>query len=209
MAATVAALVGTISPAELPPVTSALALIPGHDEFVSRLFGVNALRPLRTLPFLWETLRAVGTTDRARLGPTGLRSLVAPRVERYLRERQNPSGGIAGVPLFTMLGLQCLQFCGVTEEDQAIRRGLEYVRRVYHETPHGLEIEPFESAYWDTAHMVRVLAQLPFERHRVAARRGAQWLVRGQSNASSPHDWQRAPQGVTKIRFMPDVAPPP
>jgi hypothetical protein len=117
MAATVAALVGTISPAELPPATSALALIPGHDELVSRLLGVNALLPLRTLPFLWETLRAMGTTARATLHTTGLRSLVAPRIERYLRERQNPSGGIAGVPLFTLLGLQCLQFCGVAKEE--------------------------------------------------------------------------------------------
>lgn len=195
MATTVAALVGTISPAELPPVTSALALMPGHDEIAARLFGVNALLPLRTLPFLWETLRAMATS-RTGQRMTGLRRLSAPRVERYLRERQNPSGGIAGVPLFTLLGLQCLQFCGAPVEDSAMRRGLEYVRRVYHETPQGLEVEPFESAYWDTAHMVRVLAQLPFERHRAAARRGAQWLVRGQSNEPSPHDWQRAPPGA-------------
>jgi squalene-hopene/tetraprenyl-beta-curcumene cyclase len=196
LAGTIGALVGVVPTADLPRTPAALALLPGHDTLVARLFGVNALLPLRTLPFLWEGLRAGASA--ARPGPlrSCLRARSAQSLEQYVREHQSPSGGIAGVPIFTLLGLCCLAMCGVDKRDPAMERGLGYVRRVYRETPLGLEVEPFESSHWDTAHMVRVLAQVPTERHRRAARRAADWLVLGQSNEPSPTDWQTPPPGA-------------
>lgn len=196
LASTIAALAGAIPAADLPRAPSALALLPGHDTLVARIFGVNALLPLRTLPFLWEGLRARAAA--ARPGPVlaGLRAASARSVERYVRDRQSPSGGIAGVPLFTLLGLHCLAMCGVDTRDPAMERGLRYVRRVYHETPAGLDVEPFESSHWDTAHMIRVLAQTRTARHLEAARRAAAWLVRAQSTEPSPPDWQTPPPGA-------------
>ena len=43
---------------ELPRVPAPLGLLPGHDALAARLLGVNALLPLRTLPFIWDSLRA-------------------------------------------------------------------------------------------------------------------------------------------------------
>jgi squalene-hopene/tetraprenyl-beta-curcumene cyclase len=196
LALTAAALVGAVPPAALPRIPAALALLPGHDALVARLLGVNALLPLRMLPFLWEGVRAgaFGAARNAR--PRGLRAVVARRLVRYLRDRQNPSGGIAGVPIFTLLGLLCLTSAGVDPGDPAVVRGLAYARRVYHPGPDGLEVEPFESTYWDTAHMVRALAQLSDARSLEAARRGAAFLARGQSTEPSPPDWQTPPPGA-------------
>ena len=196
LAATLGALAGVVATSDLPRLPSAVALLPGHDALVSRLLGVNALLPLRTLPFLWEALRRGPIAAQCRLRPGGLRGRTARRLERYLRERQSPSGGLAGVPIFTLLGLLCLRLCGVAREDEAIVRGLAYVRRVEHRSPEGLEVEPFESTHWDTAHMVRVLARLPGRRHLDAARRGAQYLVDAQSAQASPADWQTPPEGA-------------
>ncbi|NUO52486.1 MAG: hypothetical protein HOV80_26865, partial [Polyangiaceae bacterium] len=170
LASTIAALVGAVDAALLPRVPAELALLPGHDALVARLLGVNALVPLRALPFLWQRARA-GAFRLGRPTEAAPPSAVARQLERYLRDRQDPSGGIAGVPIFTLLGLLCLAACGVGGNDEAVVRGLAYVRRVYHPKPSGLAIEPYESSYWDTAHMVRALARAPEKRHRDAARR--------------------------------------
>jgi squalene-hopene/tetraprenyl-beta-curcumene cyclase len=188
LALTIGALAGEVDVRELPRVPAELALVPGHDTAVARLLGVNALLPMRILPFLWEALRR-GPERRAS-------TLAASRLEAYLRRRQSAAGGIAGVPIFTLLGLVALRLAGVDRDDEAMRRGLAYARRVVHASEAGLEIEPFESSYWDTAHMVRVLARLPHARHRAAARRGAEWLLRGQSCEASPRDWQTPPPGA-------------
>jgi squalene-hopene/tetraprenyl-beta-curcumene cyclase len=191
---TIGALAGVVEPGALPRVPSVIALVPGHDRVVAKLLGVNALLPLRMLPFLWEAIRAgVFANGSSRRRP---RSILTPRIERYIRERQNPSGGIAGVPIFTLLGLLCLKACGVGSDDPAFQRGLRYVRRVYHVRNGSLEIEPFESTYWDTAHMVRALARAAEPRHLAAARRGADWLRLGQSTEPSPLDWQTPPPGA-------------
>lgn len=201
LALTIAGLVGVVPPFAMPRVPSAIALVPGHDALVARLFGVNALLPLRTLPFLWEAVRAGafppgGILSRAPVRPRGLRAITARRLDRYLRDRQNRSGGIAGVPIFTLLGLLCLAASGVRRDDPAMARGLAYVRRVYNHDPDGLMVEPFESTYWDTAHMVRALAAAGDERSLDASRRGAAFLVRGQSTEPSPPDWQTPPPGA-------------
>lgn len=196
LALTAAALLGIVPPSALPRVPAGLALLPGHDAIVASLLGVNTLLPLRMLPILWQAIRRGVLPSPSPGSPARLEGRSARAIERYIRARQNPSGGIAGVPIFTLLGLLCLVACGAPRDDEAVVRGLQYVRRVYHRDADGLAVEPFESTYWDTAHMVRVLARLPASRHREAARRGAAYLVRGQSTEPSPPDWQSPPPGA-------------
>lgn len=196
LAMTIAALVGAVPASALPLVPSASALIPGHDALIARTLGVNALLPARTLPFLWEAIREGTVAPAAGARPSWVRRTTAARLERYVRERQSPSGGIAGVPIFTLLSMLCLRACGAGADDPAVARGVAYARRVYHTTPRGLEVEPFESTYWDTAHMTRALARLPSTRHREAALRGADFLVAGQAHEPSPLDWQTPPPGA-------------
>ncbi|MBL9021331.1 MAG: hypothetical protein JNL21_03995 [Myxococcales bacterium] len=182
---------GDVVPARaLPRLPPDIALAPGHDWAVARLFGVNALLPTHVLPFLWSVLRHGGLarprTDR-----------VAARLRDYLLVRQNPSGGIAGVPIFTLLGMLCLRAAGMSMDADPIQRGLAYVRRVIRrDVRGGLMVEPFTSEYWDTAHMVRALASMGEVRFARAAARGAAWLMDGQSSEASPEDWQTAPAGA-------------
>jgi hypothetical protein len=194
LAPTVAALCGAIPGTALPRVPSALALVPGHDALVGRLLGVNALIPARTLPFLGDAARAgVLPLGRSELR---MRGRVAERVAAYVRERLQPSGGLAGVPIYTLFGLACLVAVGAPADDPALLRGLAYVRRVMRPVGAGLLVEPFESTHWDTAHMVRALARIGTERHLEAARRGAAYLAAAQSQEAAPADWQTPPRGA-------------
>lgn len=191
---TVAALAGVLAPAELPRAPLVQALLPGHDQLIGRLLGVNALMPAQMVPYLWRSLRVGGEPPHPLIEP--MRALAARRLQAYLWPRQNPSGGFAGVPFFTLLALVCLKYCGVSQEDPRFQRALAYARRVMFHGPDGLEVDAFESTYWDTAHLLRVLALSPKAAHREGARRGALYLARAQSSEPSPKDWQTPPPGA-------------
>lgn len=191
---TVAALGGALPAAALPRAPLIQGLMPGHDAIIGRLLGVNALMPAQIVPFLWAGLRAGGRPPHPVWEP--VRAAAARRLVRYLWPRQNPSGGFAGVPYFTLLALNALKLCGTDPDDPRVQAGLAYARRVYFRSPEGLSVDAFESTYWDTAHMSRVLARSPIPAHREAARRGALYLARGQSTEPSPRDWQTPPPGA-------------
>jgi squalene-hopene/tetraprenyl-beta-curcumene cyclase len=179
---------GLIDSRTLPPVSLAYKLIPGHEMAFSRVFGVNALIPVHTLPPLIRALR------RGKPASHAVSRFEERRVIEYLTQRQDPSGSWAGVPFYTLLVALTLHVLGVPNDDERITRAVAFSRTVNVATPRGLFVGAFHCTNWDTAHMLRLLARRPAE--HVASRRAAEYLVREQSKLPSPADWQTSAPGT-------------
>jgi squalene-hopene/tetraprenyl-beta-curcumene cyclase len=182
------AAVGVIEPHSLPRVSLAFKLVPGHEAFFGRLFGVNALVPVHTLAPLIHGLRRNKRPGR------GLVGIEERRVIEYLSARQDPSGSWAGVPCYTLLAALTLHVLGVPADDERIARAVAFSRSVNVVTDQGLFVGAFHCTNWDTAHMLRVLAHLPAGRPE--PRRAAEYLLVEQSNLPAPVDWQTPPPGA-------------
>jgi squalene-hopene/tetraprenyl-beta-curcumene cyclase len=185
------AAVGLIDARSLPPISLLFKLLPGHEALASRIFGVNALVPVHTLPPLIHGLRRRGRPSR------GLARVAERRVIEYLTLRQDPSGSWAGVPYYTLQAALTLHVLGVPADDQRIVRALEFSRGVNVATSRGLFVGAFHCTNWDTAHMLRVLARASVERPEPA--RATAYLLAEQSTVPSPEDWQTPAPGAPRF----------
>jgi squalene-hopene/tetraprenyl-beta-curcumene cyclase len=180
---------GALDPPTLPRMPVEHTLIPGHEAFLGRFFGVNALVPLHVVPPIVRGLRDGG-------GSRGwLRRLADARVVEYLSARQDASGSLAGVPFYTLLMALALRLSGVPADDARIVRAVAYNRATYASDERGLFVGVFHCENWDTAHAVRVLG--PDAGGSI--RRGLDWLLAAQSRVPSPEDWQMPRPGAPRV----------
>jgi squalene-hopene/tetraprenyl-beta-curcumene cyclase len=131
--------------------------------------------------------------------------------ERWVIERQESTGdwgGIIPAMLNSLLGLKALNY---DAHDPIIERGLAAVDNFAIETETEYRVQPCISPVWDTALVMRALAESGLERNHPALVEGGQWLLEKQildygdwkvkNKAGEPGGWAFEFEN----RFYPDV----
>jgi squalene-hopene/tetraprenyl-beta-curcumene cyclase len=115
------------------------------------------------------------TTNFVPLREEGLKA-----AERWVLERQEATGdwgGIIPAMLNSLLGLKALDY---DAHDPIIKRGLAAVDNFAIETETEYRVQPCISPVWDTALVMRALAESGLERNHPALVKGGQWLLEKQ-----------------------------
>jgi squalene-hopene/tetraprenyl-beta-curcumene cyclase len=113
-------------------------------------------------------------------GLVPFRARAIRQVEKWIVERQEPTGDWAGIipgMLNSMLALHCL---GYSIDHPVMRRGLEAMDRFGMEEPSTFHIQPCISPVWDTALSIIGLVDSGMPADAVPVRRAAEWLVSKQ-----------------------------
>jgi squalene-hopene/tetraprenyl-beta-curcumene cyclase len=100
--------------------------------------------------------------------------------ERWVLERQETTGdwgGIIPAMLNSLLGLKALDY---DAHDPIVKRGLAAVDNFAIETETEYRVQPCISPVWDTALVMRALAESGLERDHPALVKGGQWLLEKQ-----------------------------
>ncbi len=100
--------------------------------------------------------------------------------ERWILERQEPTGDWGGIipPMFNALLM--LRTLNYDIHDPAVQRGFAAVERFAVETDDIYWIQPCVSPVWDTALVVRALAESELERDHPLLVKAGQWLLDNQ-----------------------------
>jgi squalene-hopene/tetraprenyl-beta-curcumene cyclase len=100
--------------------------------------------------------------------------------ERWILERQEPTGDWGGIipPMFNALLM--LRTLNYDIHDPAVQRGFAAVERFAVETDNIYWIQPCVSPVWDTALVVRALAESGLERDHPLLVKAGQWLLDNQ-----------------------------
>ena len=131
--------------------------------------------------------------------------------EKWVLERQEPTGDWAGIIPAMLNSLLALRALGYDVDDPAVVRGMQSVDRFAIETDDCYWIQPCVSPVWDTALVIRALVDSGIAPDHPALVKGAQWLLDNQilddgdwtvkNKAGKPGGW--AFEFVN--RFYPDV----
>jgi squalene-hopene/tetraprenyl-beta-curcumene cyclase len=145
--------------------------------------GRGLLTWRRFFSVLDRTLHALGRATLRR----PLRARALREAERWVRERQDRSGGWGGIVpamLNSTLALRALR----GPEDDAVRRGLQAVEDFTHEDARGLMLQPCVSPVWDTPIAMNALFESGLPSDHGSFRHAADWLFRKQT--STRGDWK-------------------
>ncbi|MBC8123237.1 MAG: squalene--hopene cyclase [Gemmatimonadaceae bacterium] len=145
------------------------------------------------------------------LGVVPLREESLRLAERWVIERQEPTGdwgGIIPAMLNSLLALRCLDY---DAHDPVIERGMAAVDRFAIETTDTYRVQPCVSPVWDTALVVRALRDSGLAADHPALTQAGEWLLSKQ--ILDYGDWSvKNPQGPPggwafefENRFYPDV----
>lgn len=145
------------------------------------------------------------------LGVVPLREESLRLAERWVIERQEPTGdwgGIIPAMLNSLLALRCLDY---DAHDPVIERGLAAVDRFAIETTDTYRVQPCVSPVWDTALVVRALRDSGLAADHPALAQAGEWLLSKQ--ILDYGDWSvKNPLGTPggwafefENRFYPDV----
>lgn len=100
--------------------------------------------------------------------------------ERWMLERQEPTGDWGGIIPPMLNALLMMKTLNYSVNDPAVRRGFEAVERFAVETEDTYWIQPCVSPVWDTALVVRALAESGLERTDPRLVKAGEWLVAQQ-----------------------------
>ncbi len=100
--------------------------------------------------------------------------------ERWMLERQEPTGDWGGIIPPMLNALLMMKTLNYSVNDPAVRRGFEAVARFAVETEDTYWIQPCVSPVWDTALVVRALAESGMERTDPMLVKAGEWLVAQQ-----------------------------
>jgi squalene-hopene/tetraprenyl-beta-curcumene cyclase len=100
--------------------------------------------------------------------------------ERWMLERQEPTGDWGGIIPPMLNGLLMMKTLNYSVSDPAVRRGFEAVARFAVETDDTYWIQPCVSPVWDTALVVRALAESGLGRTHPLLVKAGEWLVAQQ-----------------------------
>ena len=100
--------------------------------------------------------------------------------ERWILERQEPTGDWGGIIPPMLNALLMLRTLNYDVHDPAVQRGFEAVKRFAVETDDIYWIQPCVSPVWDTALVVRALAESGLERDHPLLVKAGQWLLENQ-----------------------------
>jgi squalene-hopene/tetraprenyl-beta-curcumene cyclase len=131
--------------------------------------------------------------------------------ERWVLERQEPTGDWGGIIPAMLNSLLALKALGYSKYDPAVRRGLESVDRFAIETEDAYWVQPCVSPVWDTALVMRALVESGMATDDPMLVKAGQWLLENQildygdwavkNKAGQPGAW--AFEFIN--RFYPDV----
>jgi squalene-hopene/tetraprenyl-beta-curcumene cyclase len=100
--------------------------------------------------------------------------------ERWMLERQEPTGDWGGIIPPMLNALLMMKTLNYSVNDPAVRRGFEAVARFAVETEDTYWIQPCVSPVWDTALVVRALAESGMDRTHPLLVKAGEWLVAQQ-----------------------------
>ena len=131
--------------------------------------------------------------------------------EKWILERQEPTGdwgGIIPAMLNSLLALRCL---GYSAADPIVQRGMQSVDRFTMQTDEQYWVQPCVSPVWDTALVMRALVDSGLNPDHPALAKGGEWLLENQ--ILDYGDWavknRRGKPGAWAFefinRFYPDV----
>ncbi len=131
--------------------------------------------------------------------------------EKWILERQEPTGdwgGIIPAMLNSLLALRCL---GYSAADPIVQRGMQSVDRFAMQTEEQYWVQPCVSPVWDTALVMRALVDSGLNPDHPALAKGGEWLLENQ--ILDYGDWavknRRGKPGAWAFefinRFYPDV----
>lgn len=100
--------------------------------------------------------------------------------ERWILERQEPTGDWGGIIPPMLNALLMMRTLNYDLNDPAVQRGLEAVARFAVETDEIYWIQPCVSPVWDTALVVRALAESGLERNHPMLVKAGEWLLNNQ-----------------------------
>ncbi|MCG9893482.1 MAG: squalene--hopene cyclase [Thermosynechococcaceae cyanobacterium MS004] len=100
--------------------------------------------------------------------------------ERWILERQEPTGDWGGIIPPMLNALLMMRTLNYDLNDPAVQRGLEAVTRFAVETDEIYWIQPCVSPVWDTALVVRALAESGLERNHPMLVKAGEWLLNNQ-----------------------------
>ncbi|NCJ06074.1 squalene--hopene cyclase [Synechococcales cyanobacterium C] len=100
--------------------------------------------------------------------------------ERWVLERQEVTGDWGGIIPAMLNSLLALRTLGYDVHDPIIARGLQAVDNFVLETDSAYWIQPCISPVWDTALVMRALAESGLERDHPALVKGGEWLLQKQ-----------------------------
>jgi squalene-hopene/tetraprenyl-beta-curcumene cyclase len=100
--------------------------------------------------------------------------------ERWMLERQEPTGDWGGIIPPMLNALLMMKTLNYSVNDPTVRRGFEAVARFAVETENTYWIQPCVSPVWDTALVVRALAESGLGRTHPLLGKAGEWLVAQQ-----------------------------
>ncbi len=130
-----------------------------------------------------------------RLGFVPFRKRAIDAAERWILERQEPSGDWAGIIPAMLNSLLALKVLGYSNNHPCMKRGLEAIERfgIEQSRIEGVEeaayfrLQPCVSPTWDTALAITALRDSGFSREHPALRQAGEWLLSKQIFAYG--DW--------------------
>ena len=115
------------------------------------------------------------------------RGLALRRVERWVRDHQDADGSWGGIMLPWIYAIFALKSLGRSNDDPAIRKGVDGIGLFLAEDGDGLRLQPAVSPVWDTAWAVIALRRSGLPADHPALVKAAEWMMGKESRLSG--DW--------------------
>jgi squalene cyclase len=181
-----AAMMGLISPEELPEPNLLFAVLPPLEKLIESRF--NILMPI-TLLQTGLLLRFLRGEAIGGFSPGGLlASVEARRCLEMLDQFQNHDGSwLYGDTLHAALCLATFKALGISADDARFSRGVQFLAGQAIRDGEGLWFSIFGTDIWPTAFVVRALLASDAPRDGKEIAQGVRWLVDNQIPVSANH----------------------
>lgn len=113
--------------------------------------------------------------ENSKLRPFRKRAL--RKAEQWMVERMEGSNGLAAIFPAMLNSLIALKALGYPEDHPEVRRAEHELKKLEHETPDSVRIEPCFSPVWDTAIVVIALSESGLPGTHPALEKAGQWLL--------------------------------
>jgi squalene-hopene/tetraprenyl-beta-curcumene cyclase len=153
--------------------------------------------------------RGLKVYDRVRVKP--LRRKAIRDAEKWMRERQQRSGGLGAVFPAMTHAVMAYKVLGYPDSHEAVQHELRELAKFEIEDGDELRMQPCLSPVWDTALSLNALVDSGHSPHSASARRAAEWLLSKQTTTKA--DWSVKAPGLEpggwffeyENEFYPDV----
>lgn len=188
LSALFAAMVGKVSPQEIPAPPMVTGWFAPARWWLNRRFSQNVMMLMLEMAMIVPRLQGAWPES----GPVmPLARCAGHFLKEYLHRYQNPNGGWNEFTVQSAITLVALRACGVRSSDADYQRGVRWLRSQAQRQGDQLWFDAFGSSVWTTAFNLRALYESGISPGDPRVVRTLDWLVEAQCTVKQPSELNR------------------